>query len=64
MNRTPPPSSTPPSPDTDAKRQVEACLDTLRTTLGRLRYGQVTVMVHDGRIVQLEITEKQRIAPH
>lgn len=55
---------TPGSPpaDTGGKRQLEACLDTLRETLGRLRFGQVTVVVHDGHIVQLEITEKQRLS--
>ncbi|BBE32575.1 YezD family protein [Sphingosinicella microcystinivorans] len=35
-------------------------LQTIREALGRLRYGTITLTVHDARIVQLDITEKRR----
>lgn len=28
--------------------------------VGRLRYGVVQLTVHDGRVVQLDVTERQR----
>ncbi|MFM7065954.1 MAG: YezD family protein [Gammaproteobacteria bacterium] len=56
----------PASPHTDPEsvRRLEECLAAIRDALGRVRFGQVTITVHEGRVVQLEITEKQRIAPH
>ena len=30
--------------------------------LGRLRYGAIQLIVHDGRLVQIEVTERQRFA--
>ena len=38
----------------------EETLQIIRETLGRLRYGTITLTVHDARIVQLDITEKRR----
>lgn len=32
----------------------------LREALERLRYGAIALTVHDGRVVQMEITEKRR----
>lgn len=54
----------PPTTDAEAARRLEECLGSIREALARLRYGQVTITVHDGRVVQLEVTEKQRLAPH
>ena len=34
----------------------------IRKALGRLRYGQVVVIVQDGVIIQVERTERFRIA--
>lgn len=35
-------------------------LAAVRDALARLRYGAIALTVHDGRVVQLEITEKRR----
>ena len=32
----------------------------LSEAVGRLRYGVVQLTVHDGRVVQLDVTERQR----
>lgn len=40
--------------------------DTLRRVIDALRglrYGAVAITVHDGRVVQIERTEKLRLAP-
>jgi hypothetical protein len=44
----------PVAPDEDA---VAAAI---REALQRLRYGAIALTVHDGRVVQMEITEKRR----
>ena len=53
-----------PHPDPEATRRLEECLAAIREALGRVRFGQVTITIHEGRVVQLEVTEKQRLAPH
>lgn len=37
-------------------------LETLADAIGRLRYGQVQLTIHDGKIVQLDVTERQRFS--
>jgi hypothetical protein len=37
-------------------------LEAVNTALAGLRYGEIQLTVHDGRVVQLEITEKQRFS--
>jgi len=32
----------------------------IREALAQLRYGAIALTVHDGRVVQIEITEKRR----
>ena len=41
---------------------VEAALATIREYLENVRFGSIALTIHDGRIVQLEITEKRRLA--
>jgi hypothetical protein len=36
-------------------------MDVIQEKLGGLRYGQVLLTVHDGRVVQIERTEKTRL---
>lgn len=43
-------------PDSEAVRQILAAL-------AGLRFGAVEIVVHDGRIVQIERREKVRVAP-
>lgn len=37
-------------------------LSAIREYLARLRFGSIEITVHDGRIVQLDVTEKRRLA--
>ena len=37
-------------------------LETVKTHLQRLRYGSIAITVHNGKIVQLDVTEKTRLA--
>jgi hypothetical protein len=36
----------------------------VREKVESLRYGVVQLVVHDGRVTQIERTEKTRLAPH
>jgi len=36
---------------------VRAILD----SLGRIRFGSIAVTLHDGKVVQLDVTEKRRL---
>lgn len=38
----------------------EAPLDTVVEALSRLRYGAIQLTVHDGRLVQVDVTERRR----
>ena len=35
----------------------------MRAALQDLRYGAVALTVHEGRVVQIDITEKKRLKP-
>ncbi|MEY4239036.1 MAG: hypothetical protein RL339_1637 [Pseudomonadota bacterium] len=39
---------------------TEAALRAAAEAIGRLQFGVVQLVVHDGRVVQLEVTERQR----
>jgi hypothetical protein len=39
----------------------DIALDRVRDALAGLRYGEVTLIVHDGTVVQVERTEKLRL---
>ena len=43
------------SPETEAWEQI------VRQRVGRLRFGVVQLVVHDGRVTQVETTEKVRL---
>jgi hypothetical protein len=32
------------------------------STISRLRYGAITLTVHDGKLVQMDVTERQRFS--
>ena len=40
--------------------QVDRALEAVREALARLRFGTIALTVHDGRVTQLDITERQR----
>ncbi|MES2494117.1 MAG: YezD family protein [Pseudomonadota bacterium] len=44
------------------ERAAAIALDAVAEAISRLRYGAIELTVHDGRVVQLEITERQRFA--
>ncbi len=54
---------TPPPPGSEAATQIEESIATVREALWGLRYGQVSLTVHEGRVVQIDVTEKKRLKP-
>jgi hypothetical protein len=51
----------PPQRETLPPEQAAAiALGAVAEAISRLRYGAIELTVHDGRVVQLEVTERQR----
>lgn len=48
---------------TDAERHLEDSLASAREALTGLRFGMVALTVHEGRVVQIDVTEKKRLKP-
>ncbi|NLR70218.1 YezD family protein [Novosphingobium sp. ERN07] len=48
----------------DAERHLEESLASVREALTGLRYGAVQLTVHEGRVVQIDVTEKRRLKPN
>lgn len=42
------------------EREVQFDLEQIRQALDGLRFGQVTIVIHDGAVVQIDRTEKRR----
>jgi hypothetical protein len=40
---------------------TEDALAAIREHLERIRFGSIAVTIHEGRVVQLDITEKRRL---
>lgn len=38
-------------------------LNVVQAALSRLRYGHVAITVHEGHVVQIDVTEKLRLPP-
>jgi hypothetical protein len=57
VDRTAPPEA---SEQRDFSRHP--ALANVAEALGRLRYGAIQLIVHDGRLVQIEVTERQRFS--
>lgn len=51
-----------PKPKSCSTAPVDAALATIREYLENVRFGSIALTIHDGRIVQLEVTEKRRLA--
>lgn len=51
-------TTTPPATRPD----IAASIEKLRDVLEGLRFGAITLTVHDARVVQIDITEKTRLA--
>lgn len=41
---------------------LENSLTEVRNALQRLKYGQIAITIHDGKVVQIDVTEKKRFA--
>jgi hypothetical protein len=53
----------PPALTPEALRQLEDSLASVREALLGLKYGNVSLTVHEGRVVQIDVTEKKRLKP-
>jgi len=42
---------------------LEEGLLNIRQALEGLRFGNIAITIHEGRIVQIDVTEKRRFAP-
>lgn len=43
--------------------QLDAVLRQIEDALRGMQFGQLTVIVHDGRVIQMERTERTRLQP-
>ncbi len=48
----------------EAARLLEESLATVREALTGLKYGGIALTVHEGRVVQIDVTEKKRLKPN
>jgi hypothetical protein len=44
--------------------QLEQSLASVREALTGLRFGAITLTIHDSRVVQIDVTEKKRLRPN
>ena len=51
-----------PRPATHAQDTAALALGAVTDAISRLRFGAIALTVHDGRVVQLEVTERQRFS--
>ncbi|MCH7627213.1 MULTISPECIES: YezD family protein [Novosphingobium] len=57
--------NTPPAaPRNDAERHLDESIASVREALAGLRYGNVSLTIHEGRVVQIDVTEKKRFKPN
>jgi hypothetical protein len=47
----------------DAQRLLEESISSVREALSGLKFGNVSLTVHEGRVVQIDVTEKKRLKP-
>lgn len=56
------------TPDTglasDNHRLLEESIISVREALSGLKFGNVSLTVHEGRVVQIDVTEKKRLKPN
>ena len=45
-------------------RLIEESINSVREALLGLRYGQISLTIHEGRVVQIDVTEKKRLKPN
>lgn len=49
------------APKTNLASGPEEALAAIRDYLQTIRFGSIALTIHDGRIVQLDVTEKRRL---
>jgi len=49
--------------DPERARQLEESVASVREALIGLRYGTIALTIHEGRVVQIDVTEKRRLKP-
>ena len=42
---------------------ADECLASVRDALAGLKYGNISLTIHEGRVVQIDVTEKKRLKP-
>ncbi len=42
------------------EQTAAVALESVAEAISRLRYGAIELRIHDGRVVQLDVTERQR----
>jgi hypothetical protein len=48
----------------DASRLMDESIASVREALAGLKFGNVSLTVHEGRVVQIDVTEKKRLKPN
>ncbi|HWU03350.1 MAG TPA: YezD family protein [Novosphingobium sp.] len=46
-----------------AARHLAESLENVREALQTIRYGSIALTIHEGRVVQIDVTEKRRFRP-
>ena len=49
--------------DNRPARPIEEALRIIREKAGSLRFGTITLTMHDGQLAQLEVNERRRFQP-
>jgi len=50
--------------DAEAARLIEESIASVREALTGLRFGNISLTVHDGRVVQIDVTARRRLRPN
>ena len=45
----------------DSARFIPEAISVVSEALSRLRYGAIQLTVHDGKVLQIDVTEKRRL---
>lgn len=51
-------------PEDASAALIDESLAAVREALTGLRYGAVQLTIHEGRVVQIDVTEKRRLKPN
>ncbi|AXB78375.1 YezD family protein [Novosphingobium sp. P6W] len=52
-----------PGTETETDLALEESLANVREALDGMKFGQIVLTVHEGRVMQIDITQKQRFNP-